>query len=746
MRITLRLVYSTVAILTLVVGLFTTLQVRQERQRRLSDMERRAGGLAEDLFERTEPVLGSGQTTALSALLDRFVKRHRLAGAALYRIPSGVIASSSGLSDSLSDLQALLEDAARAERSRGDLLSLNKKPVYLYAMSLGPEGRRDVVAIVQNAAAIDQRLNEMWRHGFTRFMIQALAIALVTMLIIRWNITLPIANVTEWLKRVRMGKETGPPPPISKGLFGPLASEVSSLAHSLSIARAAAEEEAKLRQKGDALWTPERLKEHVRLKLDNRPLVVVSNREPYVHFRKGKRLDWLVPASGLVTGLEPILRACGGTWIAHGSGEADRQVVDDQDRIAVPPDQPQYMLRRVWLSKDDENGYYYGFSNEGLWPLCHIAHTRPLFREADWARYKGVNEKFARIVLDEIRDAREPLILVQDYHFALLPALVKARRPDARVALFWHIPWPNPESFGICPWQKEILQGMLGADLLGFHIQLHCNNFLDTVDHALESQIDWEHFAANRQGHATRVRPFPISVAFTPGGTHPAPFDKAAFLKDAGLKCEYLGVGVDRMDYTKGILERFRGVERFLEKYPAYVGRFTFVELGAPSRTLIKSYQDLVAGIEAEAQRINWRFQTADWKPIILMKKHHSHEEIEPFYKAADVCLVTSLHDGMNLVAKEYIASRGDEDGILILSRFTGASRELRDALQVNPYDSGQLADAIKLGLEMDPGERRDRMVRMRDQVRDRNVYRWGADLISELADIRIDQKESSAV
>jgi trehalose 6-phosphate synthase len=479
----------------------------------------------------------------------------------------------------------------------------------------------------------------------------------------------------------------------------------------------------------------------VRNLLHGRPLFVVSNREPYVHEKRGKKIETVVPASGLVTALEPILQACGGTWIAHGSGDADREVVDEQNQVRVPPEDPQYILKRVWLTKEEEEGYYYGFANEGIWPLCHIAHTRPTFRAEDWNSYEAVNWKFALATLEELESSQDPWILVQDYHFALLPRMIKEKRPDARVALFWHIPWPNPESFGICPWQREILHGMLGADLIGFHVQFHCNNFLETVDRALESRIDWENFTVERENHLTQVKPFPISIASPAPASFPHPLNgglKKTLLRELGIQGEYLGVGVDRVDYTKGLRERFLAIERFLEKYPPYQGRFTFVELGAPSRTHIKEYRDLMAQVETEAERINWRFQTKEWRPIVFLKRHHSHKEIAPFYEAADLCLVTSLHDGMNLVAKEFIGGRGDDSGVLILSQFTGASRELKDALIVNPYDTEQMAEAIRTALEMDPEERRARMQRMREAVNERNIYRWAGDLISSLSQIRL--------
>jgi trehalose 6-phosphate synthase len=337
------------------------------------------------------------------------------------------------------------------------------------------------------------------------------------------------------------------------------------------------------------------------------------------------------------------------------------------------------------------------------------------------------------------------VVLVQDYHFALLPRMIKEQRPEARVAIFWHIPWPNPEAFGICPWQRELVDGLLGADLIGFHIQSHCTNFLQTVDRTIESRIDWDHSTVQRLDHRTAVRPFPISVECTELPVEvpreSAYEERGRLLKSLGVEAALMGVGVDRMDYTKGILERFLAIERFLEKYPRYQGVFTFVQIGAPSRTHIKRYHDLQAELVAEADRINWRFQADQWKPILLLNRQHSHKEVAAYYRAADLCLVTSLHDGMNLVAKEFVATRRDERGVLILSCFTGAARELRDALQVNPYDIDQTADAIRAALEMPSEEKEIRMHRMRKTVREHNVYRWAGNLIAELCEVRLDDQ-----
>jgi len=481
--------------------------------------------------------------------------------------------------------------------------------------------------------------------------------------------------------------------------------------------------------------------------LHDKPLFVVSNREPYIHMRGAKEIETIVPASGVVTALEPVLLACDGTWIAHGSGTADRDTVDANDHLRVPPEHPSYTLRRVWLSAEEEKGYYQGFANEGLWPLCHIAHTRPTFRPEDWAHYQVANRRFADAVLQEMEGTESPILLAQDYHFALLPRMVKEARPDARIAIFWHIPWPNPEVFGICPWQREVVSGLLGADLIGFHTQTHCNNFLATVDRALEALTEWDRFAVNRQGHVTLVRPYPISVAFPESTVERIAWkssgeERAALTEELGIEASLLGIGVDRVDYTKGILERFRGIERFLEIHPEYQGRFSFVQIGAPSRTDILRYRQFLEEVSAEADRINARFQNGRWKPILLLRKHHSHKEIARFYRAASVCLVTSLHDGMNLVAKEFVASREDERGALILSTFAGAALELTDALQVNPYDVQQLAAAILRSLEMPAEEQEARMRHMRKNIREHNVYRWAASLLSDLTEIRIDLTE----
>lgn len=745
MRIRLQIILSLIAAVTCVTVLFAYFQVREEKRRMRADLEKRSEVLAESLEETVAGLVEKQALKDLERIVTRFGNRERLAGVAIHDRDGAALVQTPGLVERVLKPPEVLGKALSQDRPNGAFFAVGTRPMHAFALPLhGAQATVGVLIIFHDTAYIDAQTSLLWRDTLLRAAVQVLLIVLVIGLIVRWSIAGPIARTAQWMRELRTGQPVEPPSLPAEDLFKPLAQEVTSFARSLWAAQAAAEEEARLREAAEALWTPERLRVHVKNKLQSSSLFVVSNREPLMHVRHGKALEAVVPASGLVTALEPILRACDGTWIAHGAGEADRETVDAHDRLRVTPEDPRYTLRRVWLSKEEEEGYYFGFANEGLWPLCHIAHTRPVFRGADWEHYRQVNRKFAEGVLEEMAEAEHAAVLVQDYHFALLPRMIKEQRPDARVAIFWHIPWPNPEAFGICPWQQELLDGLLGADLVGFHIQSHCTNFLETVDRALESRIEWERFAVNRRGHFTLVRPFPISVAVSEPAGESAPaispyLERVALLKDLGVQATFMGVGVDRVDYTKGILERFRGVERFLERWPSYIGQFTFVQIGAPSRTHIKRYHDLLAELEAETDRINWRFQTRDWKPIVFLKRHHSHKEIEPYYRAADLCMVTSLHDGMNLVAKEFVTTRDDEQGALILSRFTGAARELRDALVVNPYDAEQLAEALRFALEMDPEERRARMQRMRRIVRERNIYRWAGNLITELSEIRLD-------
>ncbi|HEY1375418.1 MAG TPA: trehalose-6-phosphate synthase [Gemmataceae bacterium] len=483
-------------------------------------------------------------------------------------------------------------------------------------------------------------------------------------------------------------------------------------------------------------WSKARLEQVARERLAGAKLIVVANREPYIHRRRDGAVEWIRPAGGLTTALDPVMRACGGVWVAHGSGTADRETADAFGRVRVPPNDPRYVLRRVWLSGEEESGYYYGFANSTLWPLCHHVYQRPTFEPADWAHYRAVNERFAAAVLEEAAGG-PALVFVQDYHFALLPRLLKRARPDLALAQFWHIPWPNAETFRVCPWADEILDGLLGNDLLGFQVQYHCNNFLETVDRTVEARVCREHFAVCHRGHQTRVRPFPISVDPDLASDYLAAGDgwearAASFRRRYGLGDRPIVLGVDRVDYTKGIPERFWAVERLLNTRPDWAGRFHFVQLGVPSRTHLQPYRDLNGDVQDLADWINQKHGTESWRPVVIVNEHCAPPDIYALYRMAAGCVVSSLHDGMNLVAKEFIAARADEQGVLVLSRFTGAARELTEAVLVNPFDVGGLADGLHDVLSQPAEEQRRRMRKLRARIMDNNIYRWAGMLLSE--------------
>ncbi|HVH72060.1 MAG TPA: trehalose-6-phosphate synthase, partial [Candidatus Dormibacteraeota bacterium] len=688
---------------------------------------------------------------------ERHRQREHFKGIAIYDTAGHVLASTPGLAPALPLDPTTVMKAVREDRGVGKFVTAEQTfapqvsdaiPLYVYALPLHRNNEvAGALVLIHETSYIERQVSLTLRDALVTALLQTLVISLLALVLVRWTFTEPLTRTAKWLRALRTG-QASPPPALPQGeIMEQLHDEVTHLAKDLHSARAAAEVEARLRDSNASLWTAERLRVSLGDRLQDQRLFVVSNREPYMHVFEGKTIKMIVPASGVVTALEPVLLACNGMWVANGSGSADREVVDAHDRLRVPPDRPSYTLRRVWLTEEEDQGYYDGFSNEGLWPLSHIAHTRPIFRPEDWLQYQRINQRFADAVLQEMANVDSPILLAQDYHLALVPRMVKDVRPDARVAIFWHIPWPNAEVFGICPWQRELIEGLLAADLIGFHIQTHCNNFLETVDRALEALTEWDRFAVSRKGHVTRVRPYPISVAFP---ENPCPENgsastsalRAALSSELGIEASHLGVGVDRVDYTKGILERFRALERFFELNPGYQERFTFVQIGAPSRTDIVRYKNFLDEVTSEAERINTRFQTSRWKPIVFRKKHHSHEEISRYYQAASLCMVTSLHDGMNLVAKEFVAAREDERGVLILSTFAGAAHELSDALLVNPYDVAQLARAIHRALEMPEQEQVERMQRMRHTVRQHNVYRWAAHLLSDLTDIRIELVE----
>lgn len=603
-------------------------------------------------------------------------------------------------------------------------LHVTERPLDLESKHLGK------LILVHDMSFIERRSADTKKYVIYLFGLLALIISAITVIVAHLSWRGWVRGVRDILRGdIMLRGQSNTTPELR-----PIVGDLRALLHEMNVERRGQES-------SPLLWTPDKLRALLHDELAGDEVMVVSNREPYIHMRTPNGVEVQRPASGLVTAVEPVMRACSGTWIAHGAGSADRETVDNKDRVQVPPDNPSYTLRRVWLSAEEEQGYYYGFANEGLWPLCHIAHVRPVFRSSDWEQYVAVNQRFADAVIEEAR-TDNPVVLVQDYHFALLPRMVADALPKATIITFWHIPWPNPESFGICPWREEILYGLLGSTILGFHTPFHCKNFIETVDRYLEARIEHEDSTISYGGKLTQVEDYPISIAW------PEPADIAsqptvlesriAIRREHGLPDDHLlGLGLDRLDYTKGIIERFQAVERMLELHPGMVGHFTLVQIAAPSRSSLDEYQNFEARVRTLVDRINQRFSSGAYPPIVLKIEHHNTDQVNRHYRAADVCMVTSLHDGMNLVAKEFVAERDDERGVLLLSQFTGAARELHEALIVNPYHIEQSAEQLYRALSMPELEQRDRMRSMRSLVKDFNVYRWASRMLLDASRMR---------
>jgi alpha,alpha-trehalose-phosphate synthase [UDP-forming] len=754
-----RLILALVVGVTLVSVASTYFDVLAHRHNLRQELERRAKWMGMSIEPDAQNALRTGDVSALPGLTDLLKTRTGALGLAVYDAHGNLLAVI-GPPDVMGALGRGVVAKSLQRGVTAGVFGHSGQWQWLEEAFPLYDGNQlqGVMALVLDAGYIRTEGLDLWRRSFLRIVALVILIVAITVGMVRWFLLRPMSRVAERLRSLRIGHtdKSAQPETRELGLFSPLAREMETMAESLKAARASAAAEAQLREAGEHLWTAERLAVYMRNRAGSSQIFVVSNREPYIHVRQGREIVCVVPPSGLVTALEPVLCACDGVWVASGSGNADSMTVDKFDRLRVPPDEPHYTLRRVWLSEEEEARYYDGFANEGLWPLCHIAHTRPIFRATDWECYQRVNRRFADALLNEMKDSAEPVVFVQDYHLALLPKLIKDVRPDARVAIFWHIPWPNPEAFGICPWQAELLDGLLGADLIGFHIPLHCHNFLATVDRTVESRTDREHMSVLRHGHTSVVGAYPVSVAFD-GTMQPSTgwdttkkneeraVERQRLLSEFGVRAGCLAVGVDRLDYTKGIVERLEAVGQLLEDHPWHRERLTMVQIAAPSRTRISSYAELRRRIEETVERINSRYQTPQWRPIVLIERQCNHEEVRRWYRAADVCLVTSLHDGMNLVAKEFVAARDDEDGVLVLSKFTGAAVELRDALLVNPYDVGGVAETIHRALEMRLAERRERMQRMRRHVMDYNIYMWAAKVLGDLRELRLETVEDAS-
>lgn len=723
---------SVILALALIVGASTFFQANGEELRLSADLQYRTRVLADSLTEAIQPSFAARATTTVQRIVDRIADKDRIAGLGVFDSNGLLVASSTGLPSGLS-VSTLVTSAMDSGAPSSAFASSDLGHLYVLVDPLLDDSRViGALMVVQNGSYIDDAIAKIWTDSLMRLLLQIVLVGGVIFALVRLFFFKPLSKLVESMRSVRAGG-VAQAEDAEQGFLMPLMGEVSRMTTSLQHARFVAGQEARMRlEKLDTPWTAERLKEFIKAYLKDRPIYVLSNREPYVHDKVRGKTEWSVPAGGVITALEPVMEACGGTWIAHGSGTADKETADPEGKIKVPPDEPRYTLKRISISKKDLAGYYTGFSNEALWPLCHMAHIRPIFRTEDWLAYRRVNGLFAKTLLSEIKNVERPVVLVQDYHLALVPAMIKKSRPDAQVAMFWHIPWPSAAQFSICPQRTDILEGMLGADVVGFHTQQYCNNFTDTVGAEIESRIDLEHFSITHAEHRSLIRPFPISIAL-PGSAEGTTAPESAVLEDLGIHTKHLGLGVDRLDYTKGILERFKAVEFLLDNHPQYRGMFTFLQIASPTRESVETYRHYASQVTAEAERINQKFGTREWRPIHLEKRHFAHAEILPLYQLANVCLVTSVHDGMNLVAKEFVAARNDESGVLVLSQFTGAARSLKESLIVNPYSAEETSEAIHTALTMSPAEQHRRMKAMRASVRDYNIYRWSAELIKTL-------------
>ncbi len=467
-------------------------------------------------------------------------------------------------------------------------------------------------------------------------------------------------------------------------------------------------------------------------------LIVVSNREPYIHKKTGNTISLEKPAGGLTSALDNVLKNLNGTWIAWGSGSGDRGVVDGRNCVSVPQSGPSYTLKRVWLNQNEVDNYYAGYSNRVLWPLSHLTLDRVYYKKQYWDFYKKVNRKFADAVIEQMeQDITGTAVWIHDYHLCLVPLFIKETLSSVTTGHFWHIPWPDWSTFRILPQAKDILEGLLANDLIGFQIPLFVKNFMNCAREGLNADIDYESASVFYNGHSTRLESFPISVDFDS-------FSSMALSKkqhsinhlrsQLGIKDGYTGIGVDRLEYTKALLKRLQAIDLFFDKYHSFIGKFTFIQIAVPTR-LSEPYISYKKSVEEFINRINNKYSTGTWKPIAYITTKIEHKDLSLYYRIADVAIISSIYDGMNLVAKEYIASQVDEKGVIILSEFAGASEELTGALPLNPYDIETFAETIKKALLMPVEEKRSRMRALREHVKMNNLRRWTADFIGALGE-----------
>ena len=483
-----------------------------------------------------------------------------------------------------------------------------------------------------------------------------------------------------------------------------------------------------------ATWNKERLVKTIQEEFDGSQLVIISNREPYLHdYAPDGKIKARRSVGGVSISFDSILRATKGLWVAYGGSKADKASVDENDQVKLPPGSERYTLKRVWMTKEELDGYYNGFANGALWPLCHVVFVTPNYVPQDWRYYVKINRRFAEKTIETL-DKSQAVIWIQDYHFTLLPKYLRKLRSDLIIGQFWHIPWPTYEIFRICPWKKDILEGMLGNDLIGFHRSFHARNFLDAVARELEANVDYDNMTIRYKGRQTRVTVQPVGVdAEDIRERLNRTTDKtSATLAGITTKDRIIAVGIDRIDYTKGIPQRLQAIDCFLEKYPKYKGKFTYIGIGSPSRTSIPSYRSLMREVQRTVDRINTKYATKSWQPIHYIPEYVSRNDTLTLLRDADLGLVTSLDDGMNLVAKEFVAAN-QKNGMLVLSEFTGAAKDLSDAILVNPYDEDALVESIRSAIEMDPAERERRMTNMKKRVSDNNLFRWAGKFLLKL-------------
>jgi trehalose 6-phosphate synthase/phosphatase len=479
----------------------------------------------------------------------------------------------------------------------------------------------------------------------------------------------------------------------------------------------------------------ETLKAFIEENLPSGSLIVVSNREPYIHRKTAQGLRVEVPAGGVTSAVDNVLRVIGGTWVAWGSGSGDWEAVDGTNRVMVPPEDPVYTLRRVNLPSKVADNYYHGYANQVMWPLCHMALDRVYFRRRFWEDYRRANEAFAAAVLEEAGD--DSVVWIQDYHLCLLPGMLRQGKRGLTIAHFWHIPWPDWSVFRVCPQARDVLEGLLGNDLIGFQIPLFAKNFLGCVRECIGADVDFREGTITYRGHTTRLHAFPISIdcdAFDSMASSRRTVRVMELLRDKyGLDGRRIGIGVDRLEYTKALIKRLQAIGLFFEKYEKFRGKFTFIQIAVPTR-MKEPYLSYKKAVEELISHINRKYSSGPWSPVIYLDTKVEHRDLVAYYRMADVAIVSSVYDGMNLVAKEFVAAQAaDGKGALVLSEFAGAADELDGAFLINPYDIEGFADTIRRILEMSPDEKTRRMSVLKQQVRGNDIYKWVYDILRDI-------------